>query len=96
MDYELAKRLKDAGFLQHGTGKRVGNPEQIVARREDFAYVPTLDELIEACGDKFENLRRLPDGDWLAWSTSPVNRMAATPTEAVALLWLSLNWSAES
>jgi hypothetical protein len=40
MDCELSKRLKDAGFLEDETVYRAKNPDP---------YIPTLDELIEAC-----------------------------------------------
>lgn len=49
MNYELAQQLKDGGFPQSGNGGRVASPYTIVARRDDFAYVPTLEELIKAC-----------------------------------------------
>ncbi len=48
--YKLAKELKDAGFPQTGYSGRFPsngpNPE-------DQVYGPDLEELIEACGDKF-------------------------------------------
>ena len=53
MPYDLANQLKHAGFPQSGDGKRVASPDTLVARRDDFAYVPTLEELIEACGQPF-------------------------------------------
>ena len=61
MNYELAKQLSDAGFPQGGEGKWVLPPDIINARREDRVYVPTLSELIEACGSKFQALFREPD-----------------------------------
>lgn len=54
MTAELAKQLKDAGFPQS---------KSAVGRS---AYIPTLSELISACGEHFWNLRRVPDGKWLA------------------------------
>lgn len=61
MDHELAKQLKDAGFPQLGNGKYVGNVGNINNKalkpgdvfgiaQEDFFYIPTLSELIEAVG----------------------------------------------
>jgi hypothetical protein len=90
MDYALAKRLKDAGFLQEGAGKRVAPTDKIVVRRDDFAYVPTLEELIEACGKEFVQLTRRAGKRWDAES-SRVETEGMSPTDAVARLWLALN-----
>jgi hypothetical protein len=95
MNYELAKALKDAGFVQNGKGTRVAPPDKIVVRRDDFAYVPTLEELIESCGDEFGGLARIKPDQWTSWEKyvndeAPVYH-AETPTEAVARLWLALN-----
>lgn len=57
--------------------------------------VPTLEELIEECGDKSFNLVRHGDG-WVPnagqfnFCTTPGTR-GSTPTEAVARMWLALN-----
>jgi len=56
MNYELAKQLYDAGFPQQGFGRWVGNPDQVIWRAGDRVYVPTLEELIKACGDDFNSL----------------------------------------
>lgn len=97
MEYELARQLKDAGFPQEGAGKRVADPEKIFATREDFAYVPTLDELIEACGNRFEGLTRDDNGIWGGQANSMNTiSLGSTPTETVARLWLSLNSQCES
>lgn len=67
---------------------------------------PTLEELIEACGEKFVALyrfkRKLPSGD--IWKTGdlrindhevswpyPESGEGPTPRQAVAKLWLALN-----
>lgn len=88
MNYELAKKLKEAGYLTK-------NP--LHTENMDRLPYPTLEELISACGDKFEGLLHfngkyqtnrpsLEHGhrreDWY-WYT--------TPEEAVATLWLELN-----
>ena len=51
MPYELAKELKEVGFRQPPGG---------------FIYIPTLEELIEACGEMFGELERTTDGWWKA------------------------------
>jgi hypothetical protein len=43
----------DAGFPQIGKGSLIGPPNKLVWRSGDRVYVPTLDELIEACGMNF-------------------------------------------
>lgn len=95
MNYELAKRLRDAGFPQSGNGRWIGPWDKIVWRSGDRVYVPTLEELIEACGDKFFVLnatktRRQPN-TWYAAITDPnaIEATAATPAEAVAKVWLA-------
>ena len=92
MDYALAKALKDAGFPQTGNGTRVPPPHKIVARRDDFAYVPTLEELIEACAPS-DNMSLHFDvfGAYCAIRKGREEATGETPTEAIARLWLALN-----
>jgi hypothetical protein len=94
MDYSLANELKNAGFPQGGRGRWTVDPNRIVVRSEDRAYVPTLEELIEACGDDFHGIRRLDGGTWRCTRFSELGvsiQNGKTPTEAVARLWLALN-----
>jgi hypothetical protein len=96
VNYDLANDLKEAGFLQSGAGSRAAPPDKVVVRRDDFAYVPTLEELINACGDAYGNLSRWDQGNdkgnWHAISyDADYDEWGATPTEAVARLWLALN-----
>ncbi|MGB9058597.1 MAG: hypothetical protein WCC50_08785 [Pseudolabrys sp.] len=65
MDYELAKSLMDSGFPQIGKGRLIGSPDKLVWRSDDRVYVPTLEELIEACGMNFGFLDK-QHGGWLA------------------------------
>jgi hypothetical protein len=91
MDYALAEALKVAGFPQEGRGMRVPPPDKIVAWPGDFAYVPTLEELIEACGHN-ENMS-LYLGLFGSHAVASKGRAAGsgkTPTDAVARLWLAL------
>lgn len=67
----------------------------------DATYIPTLEELIEACEpqNQFE-LKRKDGGS--VWFTSifhfkhnkRISAEGSTPTEAVARLWLALNMKA--
>ena len=104
MNYELAKQLKDAGFPQ---GEPYNNylycdeHEDLEHTEECSAYIPTLEELIEACGDDFGEVGLAGHcedrGKWRAsqgWDGCggyDNDVYADTPTEAVANLWLSLN-----
>jgi hypothetical protein len=89
MNYELAKSLMDAGFPQTGKGNLIGSPNKLVWRSGDRVYVPTLEELIEACGENFGSLDKQQDG-WFAYANYDQSCFAGTPAEAVACLWLAL------
>ena len=94
MDHALAKQLANAGFPQGGNGVWLFDPSSIVARSKDRVYRPTLEELIEACGIKFHVLEnfRLDSGvyQWIAMGAGKTGS-GATPTEAVAILYLALH-----
>lgn len=98
MDYKLAKQLKDAGYPQGynskydtGSGGAPGSDIRI----------PTLSELILACGDGFRYLGRVPGAksmEWFSsgWNTEDTSHMiydgyGNTPEESIAGLWLALN-----
>lgn len=56
--------------------------------------MPTLEEIIEACGTLFWALKFLSHpaiNEWQAEATSGEWVKGKTPTEAVARLWLALN-----
>jgi len=90
MNYELAKQLKDAGF-QNGLGCGHCGYDGT----EDLP--PTLSELIEACGDRFQYVRRNNDGTfWAMDSFGNQTSDEQTPEEAVAKLWIELNKRNES
>ena len=99
MNYELAKELKDAGFLQHTHDCAMYLDEEGVSevRRgktsvQDAAYIPTLSELIEACGEDFGFLEKFNDEqNWSAGDSRKLMDFGKTPAEAVARLWLALN-----
>ena len=104
MNYELAKELKDAGFPQSGqfgfSRKRDGSPvyngPAYLINDEDWVVAPTLEELIEACGDGFLSLSRWQSGNSWHWycnddETGAVASEGTTPAEAVARLYLALN-----
>jgi hypothetical protein len=108
MNYELAKQLKDAGFPQNTdnqvlhpffcTGWDKGNK----CTKKDQCTVPTLSELIEACGGEFLDLSTIEGKDYV-WEACGKYYCCdehgegrkfgegKTPEEAVAKLWLELN-----
>ena len=127
MNYELAKKLKDAGYSQDGEGETLEDMyvcehhqkthgyesccdcdgERLCSEHKDgvydYAYAPTLSELIEACGESFYSLCRKKNGGnnkWVAvdsfenvayreWGSGI--KHFETAEEAVANLWLALN-----
>ena len=91
MTYELTLQLKNAGFKQ--TGK---HSPLTYSRGEGEPYHPYLDELIEACGDRFDKLELTQslDGktkEWEATGDRYWNGCGSNPEEAVANLWLAIN-----
>ena len=89
MTYELAKKLKDAGFSK-------GKIHAEMMEMEGETFYPTLSELIEACGEKIWKLEfSSTESIWRAFSQN--SRLligsckGSTPEEAVANLWLELN-----
>lgn len=108
MKYKLALELKNAGFPQkaapsgnvtglckHGNWGFSLIRESCDCTPDDTCHIPTLEELIEACGDRLESLVNLHDmlhdmNKWIA-AASIVSGEGTTSTEAVARLWLTLN-----
>jgi len=98
--YELAKELKDAGFPQFFSegmsyyDKKGTFVESACSEYNDDQdwniRVPTLSELIEACGDGFEKLH-LAGGKFHAVGDGVIWGVEDTPEEAVARLWLALH-----
>lgn len=90
ISYELAKKLREAGF----PNLQSRNDDVLL----DYAESITLEELIDACGDKFSYLSK-KHGGWQANSIFIVKDNVAgqeewigkTSLEAVANLWLALN-----
>lgn len=116
MTYELAKQLKDAGFPQNEAEKYwieyIGFPHKVGIKRsivdkEDYTVnaglaiaIPTLSELIAACGDGFAGLNYYSSMGWweafekLYYGASDDDEIVvkgSNPEEAVAKLWLALN-----
>lgn len=106
MNYELAKALKDAGYPQKSAGDRI-NPKGYLeysgcwddSNEDDYITLPTLSELIEACGEELEYLKKhinAWEAKGLKTFEDPIpdkhfRTLGETPSEAVAHLWLALN-----
>lgn len=109
MNYELAKKLKDAGFPQINLEEQckdcsifewfdddeiLWNTRENYPSGDDWVYLPTLSELIEACGEHFYNLNKEIKGKWCATTNNkkyaPLGGFGSTPEEAVANLWLTI------
>lgn len=66
MNYELAKKLKDAGFPQkYITSLDVR--EAMDYEENDVVTYPTLSELIKECGSRFTHLKMHMSFKWQAY-----------------------------
>ena len=110
MDYTTAKKLKEVGFPQKsgvdyksvlyidpdGQLNEWGETIHIEA-----VYLPTLSELIEACGGDYHDFHlKWRSGFW--WAVCSIGEspdldwcQGSTPEEAVANLWLALQESSK-
>ena len=104
MNYSLAKKLKDAEFLQRGLdGKLYQIKEKYknsdIVKEMELTF-PTLSELIEACGKRFFGLFKcdahIEEGYFFSRRRrhtilrEVITIQGDTPEEAVSLLWLKL------
>ena len=105
VSFETAKRLKNAGFPQRfhsgyafsdqGLTIQLVGEWQHKVMDTDLA-IPTLNELIKACGERFGGLEHYPNESrnrFRAYLQPPetLSGYGHTPEEAVARLWLVLN-----
>ena len=100
MTYELALKLKEAGFPQN-----TENVDNFIYNdnydEEGGCYLPTLDELIDACGGVllwgckthgyFASKQFCPVENKTLDSVIEADAEGSTHSEAVANLWLELN-----
>lgn len=102
ISYELAIKLKEAGFPQTSPREVYCiecKEEAMYARcykhQKEYIVYPTLSELIESCGDDFIGLMRSDDlKEWRALCPIEIGINvaydASSAEEAVANLWLTL------
>ena len=87
MEFELAKKLREAGFPQHGV-------DFCTSIDGLMTCVPTLAELIRECGPSLRlDLVSCPTGTW-CWraeaNAGSITEWGEFSTEAVGRLWLTL------
>lgn len=105
INYELAKQLKDVGFPQRKYGMLIECIHGAYFRHQDdcpegcdssnFVSYPNLNELIEACGDKFHGMYKADDCIAHGFNSDDVFDdvyvHGQSFEEAVAKLWIELN-----
>jgi hypothetical protein len=100
MIYNLAKQLKDAGFPQEFAAFNAFHERDIdctgMCDNTHFIKIPTLSELIEACGDIEIEIVGNPKKGYEAsrvktFTFQRITGKGFTPEDAVAKLWLALN-----
>lgn len=100
LSYELCKRLKECGFPDMSSAEMETNGREYISDGEQWLKVPTLSELIEACGRKFGGIYQVQGKDlrmkdtvhWYAYSYGKkIEIEGKTPEEAVANLYLKIN-----
>ena len=103
INYELYKQLKEVGFPQkneRGISPTIYSDGEIyfvgVADGYDNTigcYLPTLSELVESCGEKFNFVERMTGQptNWTCIGDLNIRTFGSSPEEAVAKLWLELN-----
>jgi len=106
MTYEMLKRLKESGFPLQQVAVEIGRevalerPAVVFSGATSVAeagiyYVPSLSDLVEACGTRLQTMSRVPEG-WEC-SQAPQGRgdgraprtRGATLFDALAELWLA-------
>lgn len=91
--YTLAKEMKEAGYPQKGNGNRIqvdGDTEMVY---DGSAYVPLLEEVIEALGENVSSIQKVMGTK--RWYASTYGRFETcegpTPLIAACNLWLVVN-----
>lgn len=100
MEYSLAKKLKNAGYPESSHADlycTICKEEcpccEHVGKDLELITIPTLEELIEACGDEFDSLIQNKTRDGIRWNaeSKQYRGHGFTPSEAVANLYLALH-----
>lgn len=102
MQYELAKKLKDAGFphkctdeAPHSCCDHCHYAHEGCNDLTGYLCDPPLEELIEMCSNDFFSIQKdsgVKEGiGWTACNSRFNEYYGFTPSEAVANLWLAIN-----
>jgi hypothetical protein len=106
MKYELVEELKAAGFpfkskreiFAYGKETEFQYPwatQTLDATDSGYEFLfPTLEELIEACGEQYITVCGRSGGNWIAFYGDVAEKArtnGASAIEAVARLWIALN-----
>jgi hypothetical protein len=91
MDYALAKELDDRGFKFRGETSLVLVPTGNVSKDNPILPYPTLEELIEACGELVLTVNEEYSTAETVRGQTHFSESGSTPIEAVARLYLALN-----
>ena len=101
MNYQKAKELKEAGFPQDEENLKCAcnfiksgeePTESVYDCNTERVYDPSLDELIEACGDNILRIDFLHDiNEVIAYGRREDTGVGVETKEAVTNLWLALN-----
>lgn len=89
MNFELAARLKKAGFPQREPDWYTGDGQYIV--ENERWYVPSTRDLLEACGDgtTLIYMSRSTIAHSIRFAEEVQDTHGATPDEALGNLWLA-------
>jgi hypothetical protein len=102
ISFKLALQLKEAGFILRECPRERWNGENIVKLDGVMYFAPTLEELIESCGDGLKRIEKLDPNLWecgviqqIDYDDSDIDTdkpygEGSTPSEAVAMLYLGL------
>lgn len=86
---------KEPDFFEHGKFRPSARFTREYLDSEEgkrfTVYIPTLEELIEACGIQFDRLERVPPYKWICPHWQHALGVYSSPEEAVAKLWLEIN-----
>lgn len=92
---KICEELKQKGFPQkYKVGEKRLFQDGTIKDMSNATFVPRLDDLIEVCGEEFEQLILdiSPIPLWCAGARGIAKaESGSTPEEAVANLWLDLN-----
>ena len=92
LSYEKCLELKNAGFPQKEEGFYILADKRNKAKGYDSVYNPSLEELVDGCGDRLFSITKHAD----FWQTNFIDGMAGetagkTLKEAVCNLYLKLH-----